>query len=233
MHFQVSSSLLVCQMHLFCLVKFFYVFPLLFDEHGVRIVTPFSLIIALPCVWHCFFFCERCVWHCFMQSLMFFDSFHLSWFVLYFRFCRYNLIDIGSGFLWFFTFICLTLLVGAPNFSTVLGMLHSGGYIKDHNGPSNWHYLGHGPLLLAHTLLGIHGTAMEQWCTVPDILYCIVSQVASILMPKLRVLFWGLGSSMMILLLFQFNEQLLPSWKLLSQMHAASVFFSNIMVCER
>lgn len=114
-----------------------------------------------------FFFCERCVWHCFMQSLMFFDSFHLSWFVLYFRFCRYNLIDIGSGFLWFFTFICLTLLVGAPNFSTVLGMLHSGGYIKDHNGPSNWHYLGHGPLLLAHTLLGIHGTAMEQWCTVP------------------------------------------------------------------
>jgi len=58
MHFQVSSSLLVCQMHLFCLVKFFYVFPLLFDEHGVRIVTPFSLIIALPCVWHCFFFAK-------------------------------------------------------------------------------------------------------------------------------------------------------------------------------
>jgi len=35
----------------------------------------------------------------------------------------------------------------------LMGMFHSGGYFKDHNGPSNWHYLGHGPLL-AHTLLG-------------------------------------------------------------------------------
>ena len=142
--FQVSSSLLVCQCTFFCLVKFFSVLPLLFDWTWG---------------WDCYsFFSDYCTSMCLTLlhaiALCFFSSFHLCWFVLYFCFCCFNLIDTGSGFLWFFTFICLTLLVGAPNFSTVLGMLHSGGYIKDHNGPSNWPYLGHGPLLLAHTLLG-------------------------------------------------------------------------------
>jgi len=59
MHFQVSSSLLVCQMHLFCLVKFFYVFPLLFDEHGVRIVTLFfSNYCTSMCLTLLFFFAK-------------------------------------------------------------------------------------------------------------------------------------------------------------------------------